>query len=49
MAMTSKVVLNAYDKSVYRCHSPDLRKNAFSYSPLRIMLAVDLSDMTYII
>ena len=48
MARTSKAVLNAYDKSVY-CHCPDLRKNAFSYSLLRIMLAVGLSDTTYII
>jgi len=29
------------------CFAPDLRENAFSFSPLRIMFAVGLSYMAF--
>ena len=40
---TSKTMLNKSDESGYPCLVPDLRGNAFSFSPLSMMLAVDLS------
>ena len=38
-------MLNNSGKSGYSCLFPDLRGNAFSFSPLRIMFAVGLSYM----
>ena len=40
--------LNKSGKSGHPCLVPDLRGNAFNFSPLKIMFAVDLSDMTFI-
>ena len=48
MAKTSKTMLNSYDKSKYSCLVPDFRGNAFNFSPLRIMFAVGLSYMAFI-
>jgi len=45
---TSKTMLNSSDKSGYPCLVPDLRENAFSFSPLRMMFAVSLSYMASI-
>ena len=44
MAKTSKTILNS-GESGYPCLVPDVRGNAFSFSPLRITFAVDLSYM----
>ena len=40
MTRTSKTVLNKSDESEHPCLVPDLRGNAFSFSQLRMMLAV---------
>ena len=42
---TSKIMLNNSGESGYPCLVPDVRGNAFSFSPLRITFAVDLSYM----
>ena len=39
---TSKTKLNNSGESGHPCLIPDLRRNAHSFSPLRIMFAVDL-------
>ena len=49
MARTSKTMLNNSGESGHSCLVPDLRKNAFSFSPLRIMFALDLSYMVFIL
>lgn len=36
------------DNSEYHCLIPDLKGKAFSFSPLRMILAVDFSYMTLI-
>ena len=48
MARTSKTMLNNSDESGHPCLVPDLRGNAFSFSPLRMMFAVGLSYMASI-
>ena len=42
VANTSKTMLNSSGESGHPCLVPDFRRNAFSFSPLRIMFAVGL-------
>ena len=42
-------MLNKRDESGHPCLVPDLRGNTFNFSPLRMMLAMDLSYMAFII
>ena len=42
-------MLNESSETGYTCLVPDLRGNAFSFSPLRMMLNVGLSYMAFII
>ena len=46
VARASKTMLNKSGENRYLCLVPDLRGNAFSFSPLRIMFAVGLLYMT---
>ena len=48
VAKTSKTVLNDSGESGQRCLVPDLSGNGFSFSPLRMMLAVGLPYMSYL-
>ena len=48
VAKNSKTMLNNSGESGQPCLVPDLRGNAFSFSPLRTMLAVGLSYMVFI-
>ena len=48
VAKTSKTMLNNSDESEQPCLLPDLTGNDFSFSPLRMMLAVGLSYMAFI-
>ena len=45
---TSKTMLNSSGESGHPCLVPDFRGNAFSFSPLRIMFAVGLSYIAFI-
>ena len=45
---TSKTTLNSSGDSGHPCLVPDFRGNAFNFSPLRIMFAVGLSYMAFI-
>ena len=47
-AKTSKAMLNNSGESGHPCLVPDLSTNVFSFSPLKMMLAVGLSYMTFI-
>ena len=49
VAKTSKTVLNSSGESEHPCLVPDFRGNAFNFLPLRIMLAVGLSCMAFIV
>ena len=49
VAKTSKTMLNSSDESGHLCLVPNFRGNAFSFSPLRIMFAVGLSYIAFII
>ena len=42
VAKTSKTMLNSTDERGHPCLVPDFRGNAFSFSPLRKMFAMDL-------
>ena len=48
VAKTSKTMLNSSGESGHHCLVPDLSGNSFSFSPLRMMLAVGLSHMAFI-
>ena len=41
-------MLNSSGESGHPCFVPDFRGNAFNFSPLRIMFAVGLSYMAFI-
>ena len=43
VARTSKTMLNNSGEHGHPCLVPDLRRNAFSFSPLRMMFSVGLS------
>ena len=49
VAKTSKTMLNSSGESGHPCLVPDFRRNTFNFSPLRIMFAVGLSYMAFII
>jgi len=49
VARTSRTMLNNSSESGHPCLVPDLKGNAFSFSTLRIMLAVGLSCMAFAI
>ena len=48
VAKTSKTMFNSSGESGQPYLVPDLRGNAFNFSPLRIMFAVGLSYMVFI-
>ena len=43
------MMFNSGGKSGHPCRVPDFRGNAFNFSPLRIMFAVDLTCMAFIV
>ena len=45
VAKTSKTMLNSSGESGYPCLVPDLRGNAFNFSPLSIIFAVGLPNV----
>ena len=47
-AKTSQTMLNSNGESGHNCLVPDFRGNAFNFSPLRIMFAVGLSYIAFI-
>ena len=47
-AKTSKTMLNSSGESGHPCLVPDFRGHAFNFSPLRIMFAVGLSYIAFI-
>ena len=47
VARTSRAMLNNSGEGGHPCPVPDLRGNAFRFSPLRIMFAVGLSYMAF--
>ena len=48
VAKTSKTMLNSSGECGHPCRVPDLRGNAFNFSPLRIMFVVGLSYIAFI-
>ena len=48
MAKTSKTMLKSSGESGHPCLGPDFRGNAFNFSPLRIMFALGLSYIAFI-
>jgi len=48
VAESSKTMLNSSGESGHPCLVPDFRGKAFNFSPLRIMFAVGLSYMAFI-
>ena len=49
MAKTSKTMLNSSGESGHPCLVPDFGGYAFSVSPLRIMFAVGLSSLAFLL
>ena len=49
VAQTYKTMLNSSGESGHPCLFPDFNGNAFNFSPLRIMFAVGLSYIAFII
>ena len=49
MTRTSKTMLNNSSENGHPCKVPNLRENAFSLSPLRMMFAVGLSYMAFML
>ena len=49
VAKTSKTMLNSSGECGHLCLIPDFRGNAINFSPLRVMLAVDLSYTAFIL
>ena len=47
VSRTSRTMLNNSGESGHTCLVPDLRGNAFSFSPLRTMFSVGLSHMAF--
>ena len=45
---TSKTMLNSSGESGHPCLVPDFRGNVFNFSPLRVMFAVGLSYVAFI-
>ena len=48
VSRTSRIMLTNSGESEHSCLVPDLRGNVFSFSPLKIMFAVGLSYMAFI-
>ena len=48
VSRTSKTMLNSSGESGHPCLVPDFRGNVFNFSPLRIMFAVGLSYIAFI-
>ena len=48
VAKTSRTMLNSSSESGHPCLVPDFRGNSFNFSPLRIMFAVGLSYIAFI-
>ena len=48
VANTSQTMLNSSGENEHPCLVPDFRGNAFNFSPLRIMFAVGLSYIAFI-
>ena len=48
VAKTSKTILNSSGETVYPCLVPDFKGDAFTFSPLRVIFALGLSFMTFI-
>ena len=49
VAKTSRTMLDSSGESGHPCLVPDFRGNAFNFSPFRVMFAVGLSYMVFIV